>query len=59
MSYIEKPEDIAWNVQNLADVDEDLQVVDLGYYKELYKKYQEQLKWNKTLNECVKMLQGR
>lgn len=59
MSYIEKPEDIVWNVMNLADVDEDLQVVELGYYKELYKKYEELLEWNKALNDCVKMLQGR
>jgi hypothetical protein len=66
MSYIERPEDIAWNIQNLADVDEDVQVVELGYYKELYKKYEELLEWNKTLGECiyntascVKMLQGR
>lgn len=53
MSYVEKPEDISWNVQNLAEVDEDLQVIELRHYQELYNKYQVLLDASVTLKDSV------
>ena len=54
MSYIEKPEDIVWNVENLAHVDRDAKVVEYQHYELLYKEYltlKQELEYNKQKQE--------
>lgn len=54
MSYIYRPEDIVWNVENLAHVDEDAKVVEYHHYKVLFVEYltlKQELEYNKQKQE--------